>query len=57
MAADQTLDLVEIDNDVIALSHADAEAGDLYRPGQQVAVIGDHPEWDHRARAERIGEE
>ena len=57
VAAYQTLDLVEVNDNVIALCHPNAEAGDLYRPRQQVAVIGDHPEWDHRARTERIGEE
>src|SRR5437764_2931684 len=30
VAADQTLDLVEVNDDVIALRHAEPEAGDLY---------------------------
>src|SRR5882724_12884690 len=57
VAAYQTLDLVEVNDDVVALRDPNAEAGDLQRRGQQVAVISDHPEWDHRARAQRIGEE
>src|SRR6266571_4135335 len=57
VAADQTLDLVEVNNDVIALRHADAEAGDLYWRGQQVAVIGDDPKRYHCARIVGVGKE
>src|SRR5262249_57902371 len=34
---------LEVDDDVIAFSHADAEAGHLHRMRQQIAVIGDDP--------------
>src|SRR6266568_432917 len=54
VAADQTLNLVEIDDDVIALSHADAEAGNFNRVGQQVTVVCDHPERNDGTRTERI---
>src|SRR5881296_418247 len=57
MAAYQTLDLVEVNDDVIALRHSEAKAGDLQGPGEQVAVIRNHPEWNHRVRTERIGQE
>src|SRR5262249_54267325 len=57
VAADQFLDLIEIDDDVSALRHPEANAGDLQGSGNQVAVIPDKPEWDLCVRTQRIGEE
>src|SRR5258705_7728156 len=56
VAANQILNLVEVNDDVITLSHTESDAGDLDRRGEQV-VISNHPEGNHRARAQRIGEE
>src|SRR5436189_5325318 len=55
VGAYQRLDLVEVDDDVIALRHAYSEAGHLQRSGQQVSALGDAPDRDHCARAPRIG--
>src|ERR1043166_2991283 len=57
VAADQTLDCVEVDDDVIAFGHAQPDAGHLNWRRQQVSVIGDHPERNLRTRSERIGQE
>src|ERR1041385_2984702 len=57
VAADQTLDCVEVDDDVIAFGHAQPDAGHLNRRRQQVSVIGDYPERNLRTGSERIGQE
>src|SRR5436853_7603606 len=57
MAANQSLDLIEVNDDVISLRHAQAEARDLDGRGQKVAVVADDPEGDDRGGAERVGEE
>ena len=56
VAAYQTLHLVEVNDDVVALGYTQTEAGDLYRFWQQVAVIGDYPERNLCAWTKRIGE-
>jgi len=45
VAAYEVLDLVEVNDDVVALRYAQAEAGDLYWFGQEVAVVSNNPEW------------
>src|ERR1041384_619029 len=57
VTADQTLDCVEVDDDVIAFGHAQPDAGHLNRRRQQVSVIGDYPERNLRTGSERIGQE
>src|SRR2546426_1886329 len=56
VAPDEALDLVEVNDDVVTLRHANPETGDLQGCGQEVAVIGDDPERYHRAGTERVGE-
>src|SRR4029077_6276080 len=41
VGAYQRLDLIEVNDDVVAFRHANSEAGDLHGSGQQVAVVGD----------------
>jgi hypothetical protein len=56
VAPDQILDLVKVNDDVIALSHAQSDAGDLYRRRKEI-VVCNYPERNHRASAQGIGEE
>src|SRR5690348_9767623 len=56
VTADQTLDLIEINDDVIALADPEAKTRDLHGRGQEVSIVRNHPERYDGAGRQRIGE-
>src|SRR5262249_11734432 len=47
----------EVDDYVVALGHAKASARNLYRPGQEISVVGNVPESNGRVRIVQVSKE